>query len=104
MVTAKKTTAQKKSIDDQIAATEKKLAFLKAKKTQLNADSPGMKELLSAVDSVVKQNSCKAKVVVETLARIKKTGLVLTQKPRKQRDPSKVAAKKTAAKSTASKK
>lgn len=89
-------TNPKKTIDDQIAATEAaikkqqaKLDVLKAKKSgsgALTKESPGMGELFSALKKVSDENSCNNIEIVKAVVRMKKLPVKIEVTPKKPRD------------------
>ena len=87
--------AAKKTIDQQIAAAEAKLAKLKAMKegTALDKTSPGMDQLQAALDVVCKENSCTVVDVIKTVSRLRKLGLKIERPIRKPRGKNKVVGK-----------
>jgi hypothetical protein len=93
---AAKKSPEKKGIDEQISALEKRLAKLKEKKANnvLDAASPGMEKLLASLNDVCSQNGCNVIDVLKAISRLKKLGLKMDRPPRKPRTPK---AKKAAA-------
>ena len=109
MATAKKSMAPKKSLDDKIALAEARLAEMKSQRAErgVEASSPGVDKLLSALDEVCRLNKVKPAIVIKALARLKKAGLAIAQKPRaayKKKPSTKTATPKAKAKETAAKK
>jgi len=81
-----------KSLEQQIKAAEEKLARLKALKdgAALSKTSPGMQELLAALENVCTQNKCKIIDVVKSISKIKRVWYkveVAARKPKKPREP-----------------
>ena len=85
---AKQIVAAKKTLDEQIAETEAKLAKLKAQKSGslLDKESPGVAALISALDAVISQNKCKVIDAIHAISRLKKLGLKIEVPQRKKRE------------------
>lgn len=79
--------ATKKTLQQQIDETEAKLKSLKERQAdhRLERASPGMDQLLVALDVVVKENKCKVVDVIKSLSKMKKLGLQFTSPTRKKK-------------------
>ncbi len=82
--------AVKKTLQQQIEEAEAKLKSLKAKQSEkvLEKTSPGVDQLLAAIDVVTKANKCSVFDVLKSVSRIKKTGAKIerpTKKPRQDK-------------------
>lgn len=79
----------KKTIQQQIDEMEARLKLLREKQSEqvLEKTSPGMDQVLAAVDSVVELNKCKIVDVLRSVARIKRQGLTITAATRTKRTP-----------------
>ena len=86
--TEKKIVAAKKSLDEQIAEAEAKLAKLKAQKSGMALDktSPGVSQLMVVLDDVCEQNGCGVIDIIKSISRMKKLGLKIDRPPRKPRE------------------
>ena len=75
----------KKTIQQQIEEAKAKLAKLESKAAEkgLDKSSPGMDQLLTALDVVCKENKCGVIDVIKSVSRLKKLGLKIERPPRK---------------------
>jgi hypothetical protein len=80
--------ATKKTIQQQIEEAEAKLKKLKAKQAEqkLDTSSPGMDQLLSALEVVTKDNKCSVFDVLKSVSRIKRTGAKIEPPTKKKRE------------------
>ena len=79
----------KKTIQQQIDEMEAKLKLLKEKQNEqvLDSTSPGMDQVLAAIDHAVKENQCKIIDVLRSVSKIRRQGLTITAATRKKRTP-----------------
>jgi hypothetical protein len=83
--------ATRKTLEEMIADTKAKLKELEAKSkakgknktTELTKDSDGMVALIAAIDAVATTHKITVPEVVKAVARIKRTGLIITNAVRK---------------------
>lgn len=87
--------AVRKTLDEMIEEAKLRVIELqsrkkavKAKTKDLTKDSVGIAELITAIDAVAKTHKITVPEVVKQIARIKRTGLEVTTKPRKALVPS----------------
>ena len=68
---------------------EAKLKLLKEKQNEqvLDSTSPGMDQVLTAIDQAVKENQCKIIDVLRSVSKIRRQGLTITAATRKKRTP-----------------
>jgi len=80
--------ATKKTLEQQIEEAEAKLKELKAKQKEkvLEKTSPGMDQLLAAIEAVKTDNDCSVFDILRSVSRIKKTGATLIPAVKKKKE------------------